>query len=120
LNSDLDGTPEAPVNADWDATSGLAQIFHRPDLAAVATSGKYEDLSDAPTIPAAQVNADWDAESGIKQIFNRPDLAKVATSGDYADLSGSPTLRRRLSSTIAPRRRHRRSCSVRSAVSPDR
>ena len=41
-------------------------------LAAVATSGNYNDLSNKPTIPAAQVNSDWDALSGVAQILNKP------------------------------------------------
>lgn len=71
------------------------------DLAAVATSGSYDDLTDKPTIPAAQVNSDWDAASGVAQILNKPDLsiyaqsanlATVATTGSYSDLSGTPTI----------------------------
>lgn len=46
----------APVNADWNATSGLAQILNKP------------------TIPAAQVNADWNATSGVAQILNKPTI----------------------------------------------
>jgi len=36
------------VNADWDATSGVAQILNQPVLATVATSGSYNDLSNKP------------------------------------------------------------------------
>jgi hypothetical protein len=43
-----------PVNADWSAISGLAQILNKP------------------TIPAAQVNSDWNAVSGLAQILNKP------------------------------------------------
>jgi hypothetical protein len=42
---------EVNVNADWNATSGDAQIQNKPTLAAVATSGAYGDLSGTPTIP---------------------------------------------------------------------
>lgn len=89
------------VNADWDATSGVAKILNKPDLsvyaessdlATVATSGDYNDLQNRPSIPAAQVNADWDANSGVAQILNKPNLATVATSGDYADLQNKPTI----------------------------
>lgn len=52
----------APVNADWNATSGLAQILHKP------------------TIPAAQVNADWNAESGVAQILNKPTISDPDSS----------------------------------------
>lgn len=79
------------------------------DLAAVATSGNYEDLTNTPTIPAAQVNSDWNANSGVSQILNKPtlgtmaaeskddyvlssSLASVATSGQYSDLLNTPTI----------------------------
>lgn len=61
-------------------------------LATVATTGSYADLSNKPSIPAAQVNADWDAVSGVSQILNKPTLATVATSGSYADLSNKPSI----------------------------
>lgn len=97
----ISATAAPQVNADWDATSGVAEILNKPDLsiyaessdlATVATTGSYNDLLDKPTIPSAQVNADWDATSGVQEILNKPTLAAVATSGAYADLSGAPTL----------------------------
>jgi hypothetical protein len=39
---------EVNVNADWDATSGDAQILNKPTLAAVATSGLYSNLLGVP------------------------------------------------------------------------
>ena len=75
------------------ATSGLySDLTGKPTLATVATTGSYNDLSNKPTIPAAQVNSDWDASSGVAQILNKPTLATVATSGLYADLTGTPSL----------------------------
>ena len=86
------------------------------ELATVATSGLYSDLSGTPTIPAAQVNSDWNAvsgvaeilnkptipaaqvnsdwnsNSGVSQILNKPSLAAVATSGSYSDLTGTPSV----------------------------
>ncbi|GJH25800.1 MULTISPECIES: hypothetical protein [Caballeronia] len=78
-----------PVNADWDAGSGAAQILNRPDFAAVATSGKYSDLSGKPTIPAAQVNADWNATSGVAQILNKPS-SLGGLSGVHIELGYQP------------------------------
>lgn len=43
--------PAAQVNADWTAVSGVSAILNKPNLAAVATSGSYSDLSNTPTIP---------------------------------------------------------------------
>ena len=82
----------AQVNADWNASSGVAEILNKPTLATVATSGSYDDLTNKPSIPAAQVNSDWDAVSGAAQILNKPTLATVATSGSYADLSNKPSI----------------------------
>ena len=44
------------------------------DLANVAFSGNYNDLTNKPTIPAAQVNSDWNATSGVAKILNKPTI----------------------------------------------
>lgn len=72
--------------------SAGATAVQPSDLATVATSGSYDDLSNKPTIPAAQVNSDWNATSGVAQILNKPSLATVATTGAYSDLSGTPSI----------------------------
>jgi len=86
--------PTDPVQSNWAETdtSSLAYIENKPNLATVATSGSYGDLSNKPTIPAAQVNSDWNATSGVARILNKPSLATVATSGSYNDLSNKPTI----------------------------
>lgn len=75
-----------------NTVNNLTNYTPTSGLAAVATSGSYNDLSNKPTIPAAQVNSDWDAASGVAQILNKPTLATVATSGSYNDLSNKPTI----------------------------
>ena len=69
------------------------QYVESDDLAEVATSGSYNDLSDKPTlfsgnyndlsnkptIPAAQVNADWNSTSGVSRILNKPTIPTVPT-----------------------------------------
>lgn len=106
------------VNADWTEQDPDAKsyILHKPNLATVAESGSYEDLTDKPTIPAAQVNSDWNAtsgvaeilnkptipaaqvnsdwnaNSGVAQILNKPNLSTVAESGSYEDLTDKPTI----------------------------
>ena len=89
--NDLDNLPTIPaaqVQTDWDATSGMGQLLNKPDLsvyaqtsdlAAVATTGSYNSLTDKPTIPAAQVNSDWDATSGVQQILNKPSIPTIGT-----------------------------------------
>lgn len=68
--------PTDPVQSDWTETdtSSLAYIKNKPNLATVATSGSYTDLSDKPTIPAAQVPSDWNASSGVAEILNKPSI----------------------------------------------
>ena len=80
------------VDANKVAQIDLTPYAESADLATVATSGSYNDLSNKPSIPAAQVNSDWNASSGVAEILNKPNLATVATSGDYDDLQNKPTI----------------------------
>lgn len=52
------------------------------DLATVATSGSYNDLSNKPTIPAAQIQSDWNqADDEAKDfIKNKPTIPTVPTN----------------------------------------
>ena len=68
------------VNSDWAAVSGVEEILNKPTLAAVATSGDYNDLSNLPTIPTAlddlsDVNAPTPS-NGQALIYN-------SASGDW-------------------------------------
>ena len=74
------------VNADWLATSGVAEILNKPVLATVATTGNYNDLLNIPVIPP-QVNADWNALSGPAFIFNKPTITPQVNA-DWLALSG--------------------------------
>ena len=75
--------PDAQIQSDWNEADNtkVDYIKNKPDLsiyaqssdlAAVATSGDYDDLLNKPTIPAAQVNSDWNSNSGVSQILNKP------------------------------------------------
>ena len=75
-----------------DGSDNTSTYVEADDLATVATSGLYSDLTGTPTIPAAQVNSDWNSDSGVSQILNKPSLATVATSGSYDDLTNKPTI----------------------------
>lgn len=50
-----------PVQSDWTETDSAdpSYIQNKPNLATVATSGSYNDLSDKPDIPSQQVQSDW-------------------------------------------------------------
>lgn len=80
--------PAAQVNSDWNATSGKAQILNKPNLATVATSGSYNDLSNKPTIPAAVT-----VDSALSSTSTNPVQNKVITTalnnkqGTISDLS---------------------------------
>ncbi len=70
----------AQVNADWNATAGVAQILNKPTIPNVPTNvsaftndANYITLSQVPT----QVNADWNATAGVAQILNKPTIPAV-------------------------------------------
>lgn len=82
------------VDSDKVAQIDLTPYAESADLATVATTGSYDDLTDKPTIPAAQVQSDWTESDNTKKSYikNKPNLATVATSGSYTDLSNKPTI----------------------------
>ena len=92
LNATQPTVPTKTSDLTNDGSDGTSTYVEADQLAAVATSGSYNDLSNKPTIPAAQVNSDWNASSGVAQILNKPTLATVATSGSYNDLSNKPNI----------------------------
>ena len=49
------------VQSDWTESDSAdpSYIQNKPNLATVATSGSYNDLSDKPDIPSQQVQSDW-------------------------------------------------------------
>lgn len=54
----------------------LAAKANTADLASVATSGSYTDLSNTPTIPAAQIQSDWNQSdsTAVDYIKNKPTI----------------------------------------------
>lgn len=92
LNATQPTVPTKTSDLTNDGSDGTSTYVEADQLATVATSGSYNDLSNKPTIPAAQVNSDWNATSGVAQILNKPTLATVATSGLYSDLTGTPNI----------------------------
>ena len=66
--SDKPTIPDAQINSDWNAKSGVSQILNKPTLSIVATTGSYNDLTDKPT------------------------FSTVATTGSYNDLLDKPTI----------------------------
>jgi hypothetical protein len=105
--ADLTINGSAPASPQ-DAITSLASVFPSlggglsgsiPDnLAVVAISGSYNDLSNKPTIPTVPTLATvatsgaYNDLSGKPTIPTVPTLATVATSGAYNDLTGKPTI----------------------------
>ena len=52
------------------------------DLATVATTGSYNDLTDKPTIPAPQIQSDWNQanNAALDFIKNKPVIPTVPTN----------------------------------------
>lgn len=66
-------------------SGSYTDLTDTPSLATVATSGSYADLSDTPTL------ADVATSGSYNDLSDTPNLATVATSGKYTDLSNKPT-----------------------------
>lgn len=87
-------TPGAATSVPWAGVTGKPTTttgYGITNLAPVATSGLYSDLTGKPTIPAAQVNSDWNASSGVAQILNKPNgltYAETLTQSFGADIDG--------------------------------
>ena len=62
-------------------TEELGDKANSADLAEVARSGSYNDLSDKPIIPAAQVQSDWNEGDTTSKAYikNKPTIPTVPT-----------------------------------------
>ena len=73
------------------AQGGKADTAVQPgDLATVATSGNYNDLTNLPLIPAAQIQSDWDQADNTKKdyIKNKPTIPAAQVNSDWNAGSG--------------------------------
>jgi len=63
------------------------------NLASVATSGSYNDLSDKPSIPSvAGLASETYVDTAVAGKADSASLASVATSGSYNDLADKPSI----------------------------
>ncbi len=85
--------PAAQVQSDWNATSGLGEILNKPNLATVATTGSYNDLSDTPSIPSAQIQSDWSVtdSSHTAYIQNKPTIPAAQIQADWNESDSNHT-----------------------------
>ena len=107
--------------ADWNQTSSsfLGYIKNRPDLsiyaqsanlANVAFSGSYSDLSGTPTIPAAPVQSNWNETdtSSLAYIQNKPTIPTmelfeaVYGTTTYADITAAITAKKIVYCKVSP------------------
>lgn len=49
--------PDAQVQPNWNATTGLGSILNKPKLSPVATTGSYNSLTDKPTFTSSLAGA---------------------------------------------------------------
>lgn len=73
------------IQDQTDLQEEFGEYTKTTDLATVATSGSYNDLSNKPSLSTVATSGNYSDLSG------RPSLATVATSGSYNDLSNKPT-----------------------------
>lgn len=81
------------ANGDALIYNSLLGKWANVALAAVATSGSYNDLSDKPSIPAAQVQSDWNEADSTKADFikNKPALGTAATKNSTNAVTSGDT-----------------------------
>lgn len=100
------GSIVGTLSSQTDLQNALDLKADISSLAAVATSGDYNDLSNLPTIPTltseltndsgfitigdvpAQVNADWNSTSGVSEILNKPTIPAAQVNSDWNAVSG--------------------------------
>lgn len=85
-------TSDLTNDSDFIDSGALAPFAQTADLATVATSGSYNDLTDKPTIPAAPDLTPYATKQELTAKADSASLASVATSGDYDDLTNKPTI----------------------------
>lgn len=84
--------PQPQVNANWNATSGIAQILNKPNLATVSTTGNAADLNwanynDIPDLPTASTKAGMLAKVTTTNRLYYSDGSAWKRIADYAELS---------------------------------
>lgn len=88
------------IQSDWNQTNTSAKDYIKnkptipsvPSLAAVATSGSYNDLSNKPIIPDAQIQADWNQSNSSAKDFikNKPNIPDVSGKANKSEMSVTP------------------------------
>ena len=91
----LTSTNTAPYHWEYTSAYGAAGTWRgfvvSSQLAAVATSGDYGDLSNTPTIPDPQVQADWTESDNTKASYikNKPSMPSAQIQSDWNQTNSS-------------------------------
>ena len=80
------GNIKGDITDQTDLQNALNSKANTANLAVVATSGSYTDLSNKPYIPSKTSDLTNDSNYVVST-----DLATVATTGSYTDLINTPT-----------------------------
>ena len=95
FTDDLGSSPTHTHSQYLTSHQDISGKANTADLATVATSGSYNDLSNKPTIPDAQVQANWNETNSSSKAYikNKPTIPTVPTtlSSFTDDLGSSPT-----------------------------
>lgn len=81
----VEGYAKTQSNWTQSDTSAVDYIKNKPNLATVATSGSYNDLSNKPTIPAAQIQSNWTQTNSSSKDFIKNKIPIWITSGSADD-----------------------------------
>jgi hypothetical protein len=81
--------------------AGQSNLVTDQDLAAVATSGSYADLTNKPTLASVATSGSYADLTNKPTIPTVPTLATVATTGSYTDLTNKPVVATLKVSSIA-------------------
>lgn len=94
LSDRIDGitVPTKTSELTNDGADGTSTYVESDELATVATTGAYSDLTGTPTIPSKTSNLTNDGSDGTSIYVEADDLATVATSGSYNDLLNQPSI----------------------------
>lgn len=90
--TNLPAIPAAQVNSNWNATSGVAQILNKPNLASVATTGNASELNwanynDIPNLPTASTKGGMIAKVTTTNRLYYSDGSAWKRIADYDELS---------------------------------
>lgn len=90
--AELSDIPSQTSDLVNNGSDGLSTYVEADELATVATSGSYNDLTNKPTIPAAQIQSDWTQSdtSAVDYIKNKPTIPApyVLPPATTSDLGG--------------------------------